>query len=84
MKEFCENGLISPERMRAVDKNAVSLGVEAICLMESAGKSLAEMALEYAPERVLLLCGTGNNGGDALVAARYLQGCAQTDVILTG
>ena len=46
MKEFCENGLISPERMRAVDKNAVSLGVEAIRLMESEGKSLAEMALE--------------------------------------
>ncbi len=84
MKEFSENGLISPERMRAVDKNAVSLGVETIRLMESAGKSLAEKALESSPERVLLLCGTGNNGGDGLVAARYLQACAQTDVILAG
>lgn len=82
MKEFCERGLISPERMRAVDRNAASLGVLPLQLMESAGKSLAQMALALDPARVLVLCGKGNNGGDGLVAARYLQGCARVDVVV--
>jgi hydroxyethylthiazole kinase-like uncharacterized protein yjeF len=82
MKEFCERGLVSPERMRAIDRNAASLGVLPLQLMESAGKSLAQMALSLDPARVLVLCGKGNNGGDGLVAARYLQGCARVDVVV--
>jgi hydroxyethylthiazole kinase-like uncharacterized protein yjeF len=82
MKEFCEVGLVSPERMRAIDRNAGHLGVLPLQLMESAGKSLAQMALSFDPDRVLVLCGKGNNGGDGLVAARYLQGCAHVDAVV--
>ncbi|MDK2974627.1 MAG: ADP-dependent NAD(P)H-hydrate dehydratase / NAD(P)H-hydrate epimerase [Methanofollis sp.] len=73
---FCESGVITPERMRAVDRNAAALGVPGLRLMEAAGLALALAVREYAPERVLVLCGRGNNGGDGLVAARHLQDLA--------
>jgi len=73
MREFLETGLISPERMRAVEGNAVTLGVGPLQMMESAGRELAAMALEFSPSRPLVLCGRGRNGGDGMVAARYLQ-----------
>jgi hydroxyethylthiazole kinase-like uncharacterized protein yjeF len=80
IEEFLERGLISPARMRVVDRNAVALGVSEIQLMESAGRSLADNALREHPSRVLVLCGRGNNGGDGMVAARHLQHGVSTDV----
>jgi len=77
---FLEEGIISPARMRAVDANAVALGVTELQLMESAGKALADMARTACPERILVLCGRGNNGGDGMVAARHLQRDVITDV----
>ena len=77
---FLETGVITPARMRAVDANAIALGVISLQMMESAGRALAESVLAYGPERVLVLCGRGNNGGDGMVAARHLQHAADTDV----
>jgi NAD(P)H-hydrate epimerase len=78
--EFVETGLVTPARMRVVDANAMALGVTELQLMESAGRGLAEQVLTYNPERVLILCGNGNNGGDGMVAARYLQRGIDTSV----
>jgi hydroxyethylthiazole kinase-like uncharacterized protein yjeF len=75
-----ETGLITPERMRAVDANAIALGVTELQLMESAGRGLAEIVLADHHGRVLILCGKGNNGGDGMVAARHLRRHATTDV----
>jgi len=77
---FLETGIITPSRMRAVDKNAIALGVTELQMMESAGKSLAELARATKPARALVICGRGNNGGDGMVAARYLQSGVQVDV----
>jgi ADP-dependent NAD(P)H-hydrate dehydratase / NAD(P)H-hydrate epimerase len=77
---FEETGLITPERMRAVDQNAQALGVTGLQLMESAGRGLAEQVLALNPARVLILCGKGNNGGDGMVAARHL--CRHTRIDL--
>ncbi len=77
---FAEQGMISPARMRVVERNAVALGVTELQLMESAGRALADCARKKNPARVLVLCGKGNNGGDGLVAARYLQHDVTTDV----
>jgi len=73
LREFLESGIITESRMRIVDENARALGLSSMQMMESAGRSLAECVLSYDPSNVLLLCGKGNNGGDGLVAARYMQ-----------
>lgn len=63
---------ISILRMQAIEKNAEALGVSTAQMMESAGRALLEHVLEQLPQKVLILCGKGNNGGDGFVAARYL------------
>lgn len=80
-REFLESGPVSPARMRVVDTNAMALGVTGLQLMESAGRAVAEHVLSFHPARVLILCGKGNNGGDGMVAARYLQHGVETDVL---
>src|SRR5512136_530661 len=78
--EFLETGLVTPARMRVIDTNAMALGVTELQLMESAGRALAEQVLTLKPDRVLVLCGNGNNGGDGMVTARYLQRGVDTHV----
>src|SRR3989442_5079260 len=53
--------------------------------MENAGKAVADVArpeFGAAGKNVLVLCGTGNNGGDGLVAARHLAKEARVTVLL--
>ncbi len=59
----------------AQEKNTFALGIKSIELMEKAGKGLSETIIKKYPQssKILVLCGTGNNGGDGLVAARYLS-----------
>src|SRR2546426_6180471 len=67
--------MISPAQMRVLDRNAQHFGVSILELMENAGKTVADVARSEfgaAGKNVLVLCGTGNNGGDGLVAARHL------------
>lgn len=81
MREFLEAGVIDAGRMRAIEENAAALGHSPLLMMESAGRAVAEAVLAYDPSRVLVLCGRGNNGGDGMVAARYLQHLDAVDVI---
>ena len=66
--------LFTPEAMRAADARAVELGYPSLLLMEAAGRAVAEAALEAWPHarRYVVVAGKGNNGGDGLVAARWL------------
>ncbi len=66
--------------MRTADQRAVDdVGIPPIILMESAGRAVAELARDFIddldgdPIRIAVVAGPGNNGGDALVAARYLM-----------
>lgn len=67
--------MIPTERMAAVDANADALGVPRKQLMESSGNAVAREVRAVADPgaAVALLCGRGNNGGDAFVAARFLS-----------
>ncbi|WP_132058279.1 NAD(P)H-hydrate dehydratase [Halorussus amylolyticus] len=80
--------MISSERMAQVDENAAALGVPRKQLMESSGNAVARevraTAKRDSPDadrdsptddrhaRVAVVAGRGNNGGDGLVAARFL------------
>ena len=63
-------------------------GVSTSFLMENAGKSVADFIIQELNPRqhrnILVCCGTGNNGGDGFVAARYLSKKYNTSVFLTG
>jgi len=59
------------------DKFSIDLGVNAKLLMENAGKAVADAVLDIAKKvaekpRILVFVGPGNNGADAVVAARHL------------
>jgi len=70
--------------MKQADRYAIDqIGIPALCLMENAGRALAEEIQAYSGasevaggkrrRRWLILAGKGNNGGDGLVAARHLR-----------
>ncbi len=76
---------ITPDLMRELEKGASEYGLGVRELMENAGKGVAEFVLSRygAGKRVCVVCGGGNNGGDGMVAARYLSArCKGVDVIL--
>jgi hydroxyethylthiazole kinase-like uncharacterized protein yjeF len=68
------NPLLRIEALRALEARALAVQPQA-GLMERAGTAVARLAMTMTAERggiVLVLAGPGNNGGDALVAARVL------------
>jgi NAD(P)H-hydrate epimerase len=60
--------------MKEVEKKAFRLDVSAEALMEAAGLGIAKAIRQFFPQPgvCVLYIGKGNNGGDALVAARHL------------
>src|SRR3990172_5859410 len=70
--------IVTAKQMQALDKKAIEdYGVPGLRLMENAGRGVfEEMQRFYGNVRgktVTVVAGKGNNGGDGLVAARYLK-----------
>lgn len=71
---------LTPDQMSQVDRLMASeMGVDVLQLMELAGQAVASWARQRflgqaaRDKTVLILAGSGGNGGDALVAARLLH-----------
>lgn len=84
------NPLLGREGARAFDKKWIDAGVPSLLLMENAGRGAADVAVgmlggRASGQRVVVVCGTGNNGGDGLVVARRLHTLgASVRVLLVG
>lgn len=67
--------ILTANEMRSADqRTSTEFGLSMTMLMENAGSSVASFVLarfRFA-ERITVICGTGNNGGDGFVAARHL------------
>ena len=68
--------IVSVAEMKALEAAADQAGLSYAMMMDSAGQAVAEQILarvaEPAEQKVVVLCGSGNNGGDGLVAANRL------------
>ncbi len=69
--------IVTAAEMRAIEQECVKLGLPTDVLMENAGRTVADevgnILKRVKQQRILCLVGPGNNGGDGLVAARYLH-----------
>jgi hydroxyethylthiazole kinase-like uncharacterized protein yjeF len=76
--------LYDASAMRAIDRWAIEeQGVAQEDLMERAGLGVAQALERTLPDgSVAIVCGKGNNGGDGLVAARYLREAGRTVAVL--
>ena len=62
--------MISATDSRVLDANSEALGVPVASLMDNAGSAVADfLESNYPSERILFVCGPGNNGGDGFAAA---------------
>jgi NAD(P)H-hydrate epimerase len=68
--------LVSVEEMKEIEQNALTNGISNDTLMQRAGAGvgqwISEMYLEDDPQMIIGLIGKGNNGGDGLLALRFL------------
>ena len=69
--------VLTASQIQQVEQEAFERGVEAAALMEQAGAGIARVVQQFFPTlgTCVVYCGKGHNGGDALVAARYLATC---------
>ena len=77
--------IVSTAEMREIDRaTSERFGVPSLTLMENAGSAVARFVLSEYPhaERVGIICGKGNNGGDGFVVARKLVEAGQAVRVL--
>lgn len=73
--------VVTASEMYAIDRYTIQqIGMSEESLMENAGQAVATVLLEriQPAQRVAVLAGTGNNGGDGFVVARVLKSYGYT------
>ncbi|MGC8649004.1 MAG: NAD(P)H-hydrate dehydratase [Candidatus Micrarchaeia archaeon] len=75
---------LTPDLAKAINLNAISMGISEVQMMESAGYSIAEFvkSINKDNKKLFVFCGIGENGGDGMASARYLSRYFDTYVIL--
>lgn len=82
--------ILSPQQMREADTTAIKkYGIAGPLLMENAARSSALVIREFFDEwdimpDTLILCGSGNNGGDGFALARHLYDDFNVEVAWIG
>ncbi|MDP6050204.1 MAG: NAD(P)H-hydrate dehydratase [SAR202 cluster bacterium] len=81
--------IVTAQQMREIENRCFATGISSDELMESAGKAVARCAFDHVrnstQSSVGVLVGPGNNGGDSLIAAKYLyQWGAEVNVFICG
>ncbi len=77
--------IVSAAEMREIDRlTTENYGIPSLTLMENAGAAVADFVLrEYAEaQRIGVICGKGNNGGDGFVATRKLHEAGKSVKVL--
>ena len=72
--------VVTASQMRELDRKTIQdFGIPSLTLMEKAGEAVAGAVEKVvdAGERVVIVAGKGNNGGDGLVVARHLLKAAR-------
>jgi len=72
--------IVTATEMREIDRTTSQrFGVPSLTLMENAGTAVADFVVSQyqSAERIGVICGKGNNGGDGFVAARKLHGAGR-------
>ena len=74
---FNQTHYFSRNALRAIDSDAIEkFGIPSIVLMENAAKGAANIILDSTEsngiEKISIMCGRGNNGGDGYAVARHL------------
>ena len=89
--DFYNLPVLTTNQMIEVDRLMIEeWGITLIQMMENAGRNFAELARRQMGgtvqgKKVAVLCGTGNNGGGGMPAARHLQNWgAHVEAILVG
>ena len=72
--DIIEN-MITGTQAKAADRYAIDvMGIPSLTLMENASREVASYIEEhFASEKILILCGTGNNGADGICIANILN-----------
>src|SRR5487761_1737233 len=74
---------VSSSEMKKLEEKGEKLGISKMMMMENAGAAIARYTYEHFEDwdsakrsgrrlKITVVAGTGNNGGDAFVAARHL------------
>src|SRR5215212_345718 len=77
--------ILDAGQMRNIDRRAIErFGVPSIVLMENAAIAVVDAVFAHYPnsERVAIVCGIGQNGGDGFAVARHLENRNVVPVVL--
>ncbi len=79
--------ILTSTQMKVIDRRTIEeVGIPGPVLMENAGlqifRSLKEIYPDLAVQRIVVVAGKGNNGGDGLVVARHLLDAGASPTVL--
>ena len=77
--------ILSADEMRNIDRRAIDrFGVPSIVLMENAAIAVVDAIFAHYPqsERVAIVCGIGQNGGDGFAVARHLENRGVVPIVI--